>query len=126
MAAQFTGRVATPTLSWATGPVRASTATVPWHTTSRTDYRARRVDEGFRGRALPSVIDGVRCYGFSPELLNAYREDAGLTIPALADASGMTRHEVKLLVQGFREPSLRTLTRLAEALGVERTALLWG
>jgi transcriptional regulator with XRE-family HTH domain len=43
---------------------------------------------------------------------------AGLSGTALAEASGLTRQSIHLLLQGDREPTLDTASKLATALNV--------
>jgi transcriptional regulator with XRE-family HTH domain len=62
----------------------------------------------------PAVADAIR----------AARQAAGLTQQALADAAGLTQGHVAKFESGRNCPPLRTLRRLAEALGVTAAALV--
>ncbi len=55
---------------------------------------------------------------------NALREARGLTIQALADAIGMQRPDLSNLLNGKHSPSLLTLERIAEGLGVDPVELI--
>jgi transcriptional regulator with XRE-family HTH domain len=52
------------------------------------------------------------------EALKRWREGAGLTQSALADATGLGLGTVRDYEQGKKEPTLRSAARLAAALGV--------
>ena len=56
--------------------------------------------------------------------LKRLRESKGLTQKALADAVGLSEHAIYLFESGRTDPSLDTLKRLAQALGVQPGALL--
>jgi transcriptional regulator with XRE-family HTH domain len=56
--------------------------------------------------------------------LKPLREEKGLTQRALADAVGLSEHAIYLFESGRTAPSLDTLKRLAQALGVQPGALL--
>jgi len=52
------------------------------------------------------------------ETLRTLRRRRGLSQEALADATDLSRPYISQLERGLKSPSLRTLGRLAEALGV--------
>ncbi|HLN17533.1 MAG TPA: helix-turn-helix transcriptional regulator [Acidimicrobiales bacterium] len=56
--------------------------------------------------------------------LLAYREAKGLSQEAMADYLGVHRTYIGSLERGERNPSLRTVERLAEQLGVDPLSLL--
>ncbi|HEY7424594.1 MAG TPA: helix-turn-helix transcriptional regulator [Gemmataceae bacterium] len=54
--------------------------------------------------------------------LNKLRENAGLSQPDLADASGLPVESIRPYEQGRREPYWQVVFKLAAALGVDCTA----
>lgn len=56
--------------------------------------------------------------------LRRARLDAGLTQEGLAEVSGLDRTYVSGAERGTRNPSLMTLARLSEALGVQLSDLV--
>lgn len=60
-----------------------------------------------------------------PARLRHLREQAGLSVPALAAASGLTRQQIHGYESGRNEPRLSTLIRLARALGVPPAELFF-
>lgn len=52
------------------------------------------------------------------------RLERGLSIQALADAIGMHRPALSNLLSGHHSPTLETMERIAEGLGVDVTELL--
>ena len=56
--------------------------------------------------------------------LRAARRRKGMTQEQLADAAGLDRTFPTLLERGLRTPSLGTLLRLAEALGISAEMLV--
>lgn len=66
-------------------------------------------------------MDVVKLLG---ENVRALRRERGLTQEELAARAEMERSYVSDLERGTRNPSVRALGRLAEALGVEPAALL--
>ncbi len=52
------------------------------------------------------------------------REDLGLTMEGLAERSGMDRTELSMIERGRRDPSLRTLSRIATGLGLSLPELV--
>lgn len=54
--------------------------------------------------------------------LRLLRQRAGLSVPALAAAAGLTRQQVHGYESGSNEPRASTLARLAAALGVTLAA----
>ena len=52
-----------------------------------------------------------------PARLRTLRLAAGLSVPALAAAAGVTAQAIRYLEAGSRAPSLETAARLAKALG---------
>ena len=57
------------------------------------------------------------------DVLRQLRERAGLSQEALATKSGLDRTYISLLERGLRQPTLKTLVRLAEALGTSLAVL---
>jgi transcriptional regulator with XRE-family HTH domain len=57
------------------------------------------------------------------DVLRQLRERAELSQEALAAKSGLDRTYISLLERGQRQPTLKTLARLAEALGMSLAAL---
>ena len=57
------------------------------------------------------------------EVLRQLRERAGLSQETLAAKSGLDRTYISLLERGQRQPTLKTLARLAEALNTSLAAL---
>jgi transcriptional regulator with XRE-family HTH domain len=57
------------------------------------------------------------------DVLRQLRERAGLSQEALADKSGLDRTYISLLERAQRQPTLKTLARLADALGISLAAL---
>jgi transcriptional regulator with XRE-family HTH domain len=50
--------------------------------------------------------------------LRRHREEAGLTLAALAERSGLSVGYISLIERGERDPSISTVTALAKALGI--------
>ena len=69
-------------------------------------------------RKSPPVIDRTleKAFGLA---LRQLRQERGLSQEALGFQSGYHRTYISLLERGLKSPSLRTLFRLAEVLGVE-------
>lgn len=59
-----------------------------------------------------------------PARLRSLRERAGLSVPDLARAVGVSRQQIHGYESGKNEPRLSTLIRLAEALGVAVSSLV--
>lgn len=57
-------------------------------------------------------------------LLKQLRESGGLTQEQLADRAGLHRTYISLIERNERSPTLTTLVRLCEALGVDFAAFL--
>jgi transcriptional regulator with XRE-family HTH domain len=57
------------------------------------------------------------------DVLRQLRERAGLSQEALAAKSGLDRTYISLLERAQRQPTLKTLARLADALGTSLAAL---
>ncbi|MCU0915715.1 MAG: helix-turn-helix transcriptional regulator [Planctomycetes bacterium] len=57
------------------------------------------------------------------DVLRQLRERAGLSQETLATKSGLDRTYISLLERGQRQPTLKTLARLAEALDTSLSAL---
>ena len=57
------------------------------------------------------------------DVLRQLREQSGLSQEALATKSGLDRTFISLLERGQRQPTLKTLARLADALDTSLTAL---
>jgi DNA-binding XRE family transcriptional regulator len=66
-----------------------------------------------------------RVWGFASELLQAYREDAGMTKRELARCSGMATGTVAMMERGMYDPSPAQVDALAAALGIDWYALCW-
>jgi transcriptional regulator with XRE-family HTH domain len=58
--------------------------------------------------------------------IRSLREDAGLTIPGLADAVKMNRSHVWRVEQGETLPGVATLQKFAKALGVTLADIVAG
>lgn len=58
--------------------------------------------------------------------LRAIREERGLTVQELARRAGVTRQTIYTAEAGTREPTTRTLRKLAEVLGIAVADLLNG
>jgi transcriptional regulator with XRE-family HTH domain len=56
--------------------------------------------------------------------IRSLRQDAGLTMVRLAEATGVSQPFLSLVERGHARPGLATLARLAEALGVPSGSLL--
>ncbi len=61
--------------------------------------------------------------GAFADVLRQLRERAGLSQEALAAKSGLDRTYISLLERGQRQPTLKTLARLAEALDTSLVAI---
>ena len=59
-----------------------------------------------------------------PPNLGRLRRQAGLSQEGLAHLSGLTRQYVGLLERGQKNPTLRTVDRIAEVLGVSPLELV--
>lgn len=59
-----------------------------------------------------------------PARLRSLRVQAGLSVPALARAAGLTRQQIHGYESGRNEPKLSTLVRLASALDVTVSTLV--
>ena len=59
-----------------------------------------------------------------PRLVWLRRVDHEWTQAQLAEAAGLSVRTIEKIEQGRGQPSIETLSRLARALGVERTELL--
>ncbi len=57
-------------------------------------------------------------------VLRAARKDKGMTQERLADAAGLDRTFPTLLERGLRTPTIATIIRLADALGVSAATLV--
>ncbi|MGX9963582.1 helix-turn-helix domain-containing protein [Roseomonas sp. F4] len=60
------------------------------------------------------------------ERLRARRQAAGLSLAALAEATGLTKGYLSKVERGVGQPSIGTVFRVAEALGVPAAQLLAG
>jgi transcriptional regulator with XRE-family HTH domain len=58
------------------------------------------------------------------EVLRRHRKDRGLSQERLAQVTRLDRTFISLLERGLRQPSLTTLLRFAEALGVPASELV--
>ena len=56
--------------------------------------------------------------------IKEYREKKGFTAKQLASMIGVSPPSITYFEQGLRNPTLDTLERIADALGVEPTSLL--
>jgi transcriptional regulator with XRE-family HTH domain len=61
---------------------------------------------------------------FNGQALKTIRDKAGLTQEQLAAASGATFGTINRLENGHVQPTLATVQKIADALGVEPTELL--
>jgi transcriptional regulator with XRE-family HTH domain len=61
---------------------------------------------------------------FNGQALKTIRDQAGLTQEQLAAASGATFGTINRLENGHVQPTLATVQKIADALGVEPTELL--
>ena len=61
-----------------------------------------------------------------PDRLRQARERSGLSIRALATAAGCSSYAVQTYLSGAREPQIGTAERLAVALNVEPSWLVYG
>jgi transcriptional regulator with XRE-family HTH domain len=57
-------------------------------------------------------------------VLREFRQGAGLSQEALADAADVERTYISLLERGLREPTLETLFALSEALSVSPSTMI--
>jgi transcriptional regulator with XRE-family HTH domain len=57
------------------------------------------------------------------DVLRQLRERSGLSQEALATKSGLDRTFISLLERGQRQPTLKTMARLAQAMDISLTAL---
>jgi len=64
---------------------------------------------------LPTVFGSV---------LRDYRNRCGLTQEALAETTDLDRTYISLLERGQRQPTLETLVKLGEALGISAATLV--
>ena len=69
-------------------------------------------------------VGALRVSGSFPPNLLRFRRDAGLSQEQLAFRAGVTRNFVGGLERGEQSPTLRTLDKLAETLGVSPLDLL--
>ena len=81
--------------------------------------RFDREDDGFR---IPHAVVKALLDGVHP--VRAWRENARLTLQALADAAGVSKPFVSQIEGGHRVGSAATLKKLAIALGVPVDALV--
>jgi ribosome-binding protein aMBF1 (putative translation factor) len=95
----------------------------PWSATPGPPSPKR--PKGFRRETVPSRIDGVRGYGFSVELLNAYCEDAGWSVAELAQRAGVNTMLTSNIARGVYEPTEPQVRAYAAALGIDPWALTW-
>ncbi len=77
---------------------------------TRITRKSLRTATGRHARALTSGAVGE---------IDRQRQDAGLSISALARGSGVSQAHISQLLSGEREPSIAVLTALTEALGAE-------
>ncbi len=69
----------------------------------------------------PSARTPERAFGLA---VKALRDKRGLTQEALAHKAGLHPTTISVTESGLRSPSLRTMTKIAEVLGVEASAIL--
>jgi hypothetical protein len=102
---------------------------LPWSDAGQAIGRGRRPAPGYQdehGHAMQlASLPGPRRWGFAPELLTAYRTDAGMTYRDLARAAGMSWKVVASIERAAFDPSADQLRNLADALGVDDFALCW-
>lgn len=68
--------------------------------------------------------DYARAVAAFGEALRAVRLEAGLSQEALADRAGLDRTYVSGTERGRKNPTLKSIARLSDALGVSMTELL--
>ena len=56
--------------------------------------------------------------------LQKARQEAGLSQEALAELAGLDRSYISLLEQGKRQPSIRVLFQLSDAMGISATSFI--
>ena len=80
----------------------------------------------------PGHEDSVRRAPKSPlareigRLVRSHRVSRGLTVRDVADAALCTEHEIRRVELGYHEPTIRTVRKLAAALGADVSALIPG
>lgn len=82
----------------------------------RATGRVVPVEDGEKSKKMGCHMTvGIRREGF-PARLRRLRREAGLTQPALCDASGVSQPHLCRIERGLREPGLSVLIALADAL----------
>jgi len=76
------------------------------------DEAVRKAEEYFPAKVARRMVEGE-----SP--LKAFRTYRGLTQQALADATGVSKTTICELETGRKQGSVKTLARIAKALGVD-------
>jgi transcriptional regulator with XRE-family HTH domain len=66
----------------------------------------------------------ISCVEVNPNRLKELRQARGLSVRRLAKEAGVSTETVYSVEHGRRQPSVRTLGKLARALGVEAKDLL--
>jgi len=59
-------------------------------------------------------------------LVRDHRQSRGLSVRQVADAALCTEHEIRRVELGYHEPTIRTVVRLASALGADVSQLIPG
>ena len=70
---------------------------------------------------LGEIVDPTVAFG---QVLRTLRRDAGLTQEQLALAAEVERNFVSLIERGVNQPSVRTVFKLAQALGVPASTMI--
>ena len=60
------------------------------------------------------------------QLVRRQRQNRQMSVREVADAADVTEHEVRRVELGYHEPTIRTVRRLASALGTEVSELIPG
>ena len=74
---------------------------------------------------VAGIASSPRRWGFGPELLHAYRKDAGLAKKDLARRAGLSPSMVARIEAGTLQPTDEQVLALAGALDVDDWALCW-
>jgi len=97
------------------GTVRGETVEIPW------DFARHYCDAAYRPAIEVIAMQGRQTLG---ERIRGFRESAGLTQAALAQAANIGRVTLVRLEKGEQSPRFKTLDAIAKALGRHTTDLL--